>query len=179
MIVTPHPGAAGRFTIETHGPEGPMASRHNWAQSLVPGNAVWPAANRALYVPVRVPFPCTVLKLGWSHGASSGNGDIGLYETGWTRLTSTGSQAPSGSNVDQWYDVTDVTIARGIYYLSMSTDTGATATWWSFSPAATLCQALGILQQASAFPLPATATPVACASAYVPAISMLVNRVYS
>lgn len=163
--------------IDTMGLEGLASERQAWAGTL--GNAVWPIANRAFYVPIRLAYPCVVTKLGWSHGGSSGNGDIGLYDFAGNQLVSTGSKAPGGSNVDEWFDVTDVALARGVYYLAMSTDTTTTATWWRMAPAAPLCQAMGVLMQDSAFTLPATATFAATTSAYVPTISMLVNRSFA
>jgi len=55
-------------------------------------STAWGTANRAIYVPVRVPRPQTVRSLGYlSNTTGTGNCDIGLYAPNGTRLVSTGS----------------------------------------------------------------------------------------
>lgn len=141
------------------------------------GSAVWTAANRAIFVPFRLTRAKPVTKLFAHNGATaSGNLDIGIYTIDGTRIVSTGSVAQSGTNVCQVIDITDTLLGDGDYYLALAMD-GTTGTVFRAAPQATRLRTAGVLQQASAFPLPATATFAAVASAFLPFFGALVDRV--
>lgn len=139
------------------------------SNAAVAASAAWPAANRALYMPLYIESPGVVAKLWWLNGATaSGNVDIGLYNADYTKIVSAGSTAQGTINVLQEVDIADVTLARGTYYIGMASD-DATATFYRLTPSNLLvAEAAGQLQQSSAFPLPSPAVPVATASVYVP-----------
>lgn len=115
------------------------------------------AANDAWYVPFVLNEPFTVRKAGWHNGTTvSGNVDIGIYSANGTRIWSSGSTAQSGTSVVQVVTPTAFTLAPGLYYLAIAVD-NTTGTFRGFA----LQQAgrsTGVFTQASAFPLPSTAT---------------------
>lgn len=124
-----------------------------------PGSAVtWGVANRAVYVPVRVPRTGVVLKLAASVGATStGNIDIGLYNTAGTRLVSSGSVTKLSSQT-QVRDVTDTTIGPGLYYLALNNST-TTDSFHAWNEVGTWAVARGVLTEAlGSVTLPDTAT---------------------
>lgn len=125
-------------------------------------STAWPAANLAIFVPVRVPVPVTVYKMVVAAGSTaSGNFDVGIYDIGGNKLVSSGSTAKSSSN-EQVLDVTDTYLGEGIYYMALSASN--TGNYQLVVPAGTTPVPLqkmrlwGILQMATAFTLPATAT---------------------
>jgi hypothetical protein len=132
-------------------------------------SAAWPAANRAIHVPLYVPAPATIVKLWWLNGAAvSGNVDCGLYRASDLSLVvSSGAVAQSGTSAVQEFDIADTTIPVGVYLLALAMDNG-TGQMIRFPFDVRYHRVIGITQQASAYPLPATAVPAVVASAYVP-----------
>ena len=123
-----------------------------------PSSALWPAANLAIFHPIRLAVPVTVTKFWLINGATAaGNVDIGIYDLNGYRIASTGSTAQGTVSVLQSIDVTDFTIGPGGFYLAMALDNG-TATSLSNSMTAIQTRELGLAEMAAAFPLPATAT---------------------
>lgn len=134
----------------------------------------WPTANTAIYFPVIVTEDCTITKLFVFNGATvSGNIDVGVYDSSGTKKISAGSTAQAGTNVLQEFNVADTAITAGLYYVGVALDNttgtlskrgipnlGISATEGG--------QSLGIAEQTSAFPLPATATFAALSSDYLP-----------
>lgn len=147
-------------------------------QATAPASTTYPAANRALYTPVYFSRPATILKLFVVNGATSnGNVDVAVYSEAsgggpGTRLVSAGSTAQGTVSVVQEFDIADLTVGRGVYYLGIASDS-ATATFFS---AATNINGkssfAGVLQQATAFPLPATATPAVVSNGTIPIIGV-------
>lgn len=133
-------------------------------------SAAWPAANLAIFVPFTVYEPITVVKLSILNGtAVSGNVDIGIYGAGGARLVSSGSTAQAGASAIQTFDITDTYLVPGLHYLALAID-NATGTIDNVGVTAIDVEALGVMQQATAFPLPATATFEAFAQTIVPLI---------
>lgn len=121
---------------------------------------IWPVANTALYFPVLVRAPVTIYQMAWTNGGTLGsNVDAGIYDGGSkARLVSTGSTAQSGASTLQAVDVADTLIPPGLHYLAMVMDsTTGQVSRTSVSATAGL-RVCGAAQQASAFPLPSTAT---------------------
>lgn len=152
--------------ISTSGPE-------SIGGIAMPGtsSAAWSSANRALYVPFRLDEPRKITKLGIVNGATaSGNFDIGIMGPTFAKLTSTGSTAQAGTLAAQVVDVTDTVIGPGLYYFALAMN-GTTGTAIGFGFAAAWGpQVVGVLMEASAFPLPTTGTPVRCTATNVPYI---------
>jgi hypothetical protein len=148
-----------------------------------PGAAAWPTASMVLYTPFWVPESVTINRLLWVNGAVAGNVDVGVYAEDGTLLVSAGSTAISGANVIQSVDVTDTGLRRGRYYTAMVADTVTTLTIGCYNPAAGICQAVGMLQQASVtLPLSTNASPATFAKytqAYIPMLFVLGHRTFA
>lgn len=132
-------------------------------------SAVWPTGNTALYVPFHIAVPITVVKMAtWNGATASGNIDIGLYNAVGTRIVSSGSTAQAGTSAAQEFDITDTLLVPGRYYMALTQDDGV-GTFFSVAPGSNkISQTFGVRSQATALPLPATATFAACALNYLP-----------
>ena len=120
--------------------------------------AAWPTANKAYYIPVSIYSPVTIVKMFVVNGATaSGNIDVGIYDAGGARLVSIGTTAQSGTSAIQEFNITDTTLSPGLYYLACAMDntTGTVEVW---NPSIAIARSLGIVEQTTAFALPATAT---------------------
>lgn len=151
----------------------PLVTLHPWAAeslgnipaTLVSGikdsgvSTAWFSANLALYVPFWIWTPTTV-KIGWTrNGATAtGNIDIGIYTRDGVRIVSMGSTAQSGTSTLQTFNITDTLLMPGPYFMALATNSGSTTLGMSNAFTAPQQKLLGIYEQASAFPLPATAT---------------------
>jgi len=128
------------------------------AMGLGSSAAGWPSNNKAVYTPFSVFSPVTIVKLFVVNGATvAGNIDVGIYDRGGVRLASAGTNIQSGTSVVQEFNITDLNLNPGLYYLaaSLSNVTGTLEVW---SPTVAIGRSLGIAEQTSAFPLPATGT---------------------
>lgn len=160
-----------RVTISTASPESLGVEVTATSNALTSGQT-WPAANRAIFVPIVVHSAFTVAQLFCANGgAVSGNVDVGLYDTGGNRIVSSGSTAHAGTGTLQFFNVTDTPISAGVYYMAMVLDStsGAIA---GCVPAIGITQAFGVLSMASAFPLPTTATFATVANTLVPQLGL-------
>lgn len=135
-------------------------------------SAAYPSANRAIYIPFHIDEPLLASLLFCANGATaSGNVDMGIYSASFVRLVSIGSTAQAGTNAIQTFDITDTLLAAGDYYFGIAVD-NTTATLIQANPGVPMAQSSGLLMQASAFPLPATATPVTVSSGYTPLVGL-------
>jgi hypothetical protein len=139
-----------------------------YATSAPPAAAAWPSNNLALYMPIYLDVAAIVVKLWMGTGATNGNVDIALYDENYNRLVAAGSTAMSVANSIQTFDVTDTPVGPGRYYIGMVCSTTSTATFLRAAPALSVLRAWGMLQQATALPLPDPMVPVAYNSAYIP-----------
>lgn len=136
--------------------------------SGTPGLAAWPAANRALYVPIAVPWHYPVKRMFISIGASAGNIDLGIYNWNKTKVWSAGSTAMAGTNVNQFINTADIVLAPGWYYLAAVCSTITTATFGrSNTMSAATMKANGYCEEASALPLPTTMTIASVTTNYI------------
>lgn len=128
------------------------------SMGLAIGALAWSTANKAIYIPVSISAPVTIVKMFVINGGTaSGNIDVGIYDRGGARLVSSGSTAQSGTSVIQEFNITDITLNPGLYYLACAMDNNTgTLEMWTNSLA--ISKSLGIAEQASAFALPSTAT---------------------
>jgi hypothetical protein len=128
------------------------------APQTIFGSAAWPTADLAIYSPVIVRSRSVVKQLWYFNGVTAtGNYDIGLYDAGGTALLRKGSTAKTTTSTEIVWDCTDTTIGPGIYYLALVCS-NATDTFSVANPSAPALTAFGILTEAAALPLPATAT---------------------
>jgi hypothetical protein len=119
------------------------------------------AANSAVYVPVIVRNQVTVYQMGWSNGSSiAGNLDVGIYDRYANRLVSSGSTAQATVSVLQLVDITDLTLPPDLYFLALAGDNPGTQFVQnvSITPTTSIRPGTGVYSQATAFPLPTTAT---------------------
>ena len=171
MIVTPAlypPGSQSVFgpdSIQSCGLD------HLNLLSSALASAVWPAANRAIYMPMRVVSEVTVDRIGlWNGTIASGNFDVGIFDgVSKVKLGSTGATAHTGTSVTQQAALTaTLVLPRGFYFVGIAFDNGTARLFRRTLSAARYLPAAGILQEATAYTLPATATPVAPTSDYLP-----------
>lgn len=138
------------------------------------GTSAWPAANRALYVPLFVPSTQRLKTVSvWCAATGSGTFDLGLYDgLGTTLLGSMGSTALVATSVNTWTPTNPILVEAGVrYYLGMSASS-ATSTFVRVNPNVSAARGGGLAQQATAHPLPSTATPAQVASAYAPVFAL-------
>lgn len=148
-----------------------LQARANGFQAIGAG-AVWPSANRAIFVPLLLRSQIQVKRLfALNAAAVSGNIDVGIYTFDGTLIVSTGGTAQLGIVQPQFFDITDLTLPPGKYYLAAALD-NITGTNQRSNPAIVICRGIGILQMATAYPLPTTAVFATVASAYIPAIGI-------
>lgn len=117
-----------------------------------------PTADMAIYVPVIVRQRVIVRKLWFGNAnTATGNYDLGLYDAAGVQLLARGSTAKPATSAEVIWDCTDTTLGPGLYYLAFASS-NTTDTFCGIAPAAPICTAIGLYTEASALPLPATAT---------------------
>jgi hypothetical protein len=124
-----------------------------------PAATTW-TANLAVYVPFTLPWPYPVRRVWWLNGSvnTTTNVDFGIYSAAGTRIYSTGSTAMGTVSVTQYVTpATEFILAPGSYYMAW---TCSNTTTRGNGPAITAIagRMLGLVEQATALPLPATAT---------------------
>lgn len=136
-----------------------LCSLGGTAGITVPTSSTYPAANRAIYIPLKITRPYIAKILWWLNGATaSGNIDVGIYSNQGARIISTGSTAQAGTNVIQIVDIADTLLAPGLYYMAVAMDNTTGTLFRGTTSSALVSAIVGLLLQASAFPLPAIAT---------------------
>lgn len=127
-------------------------------------SSAWPTANIALIYPFKLCEWATAYQLLLHIGATtSGNVDIGIYDSQGNRIVSSGSTAAGTINVLQQFNITDTVLSPGDYYLAIGCD-NTTCTMFSspavpdetFMTRAPVYQVTGLTGPT----LPATITPV-------------------
>lgn len=140
-----------------------------WQQHLTRGmmssfvSIAWALANRAFYLPWHVLVPTTVRRAWFLVGATGGtnNVDMGVYDAAGKRIVSSGGILVGTASTIQYLDITDTTLPPGAYYIGIAMN-GTTATHYANTTSAVArIRLAGVLQQDTAYPLPATATMVA------------------
>lgn len=140
----------------------------DYAVTNIATSGAWPTANKAFYLPFVIPEPVIVTQLAtWNGATASGNIDIGIYDSSGTRIVSAGSTAQSGTNTLQTFNITDTTLGRGAFYLGIAKN-DTTGTIFRSATQTVLYRVWGILEQTSAFALPATATFALLSANFVP-----------
>lgn len=147
-----------------------------WSQG-VPASAAWPAANVAILVPFSVSTPVTVVEgFAYNGGTGGGNFDIGIYDTSFVRLTSSGATARSASAVVNTTGMTNYTCVPGrYYYMAMSCD--GTSNFIAATMAAGICESMGVLEDTGAYVLPDPLTPLLTTRAFIPQFGLRISSV--
>lgn len=160
-----------RSVIATHSPQALGVGYCAIAQAGA-GNAAWPAANDALFIPLVLDRPVTVSRMFAANGNVAGNAiDLGIYTADGALIVSSGSAAQSGTITLQFLDVTDTYLSPGQYYMAAAAN-GTTATMRRFSTSIIIQQMLGVLKATSSFPLPTSVTFATVTATYVPIIGV-------
>lgn len=131
--------------------------------------ATWPTANKAIYVPIIFPYPCTLTSIAFAAGNGTGNYDLGFYD-GYSkvRLGSTTSTAMTAAGKKTLTFTQPLRVDAGrVYYgaLALSSTSGSMVSRGLLFRHAILC---GLGEQTSSLPLPSTAAPTTCTSSYMP-----------
>jgi hypothetical protein len=131
-----------------------------------PSSGAWEFADRAAYFAVAIPTTTVARRLWWANGATvnaSYNIDVGIYRDAGhkpgVKLVSAGSTAQGSASEVQFVNITDVTLAAGLYWLAI-TCSSTSATILRHASAVAAMPKGARFQENSALPLPATATPV-------------------
>lgn len=128
-------------------------------------NGGWTANNRAIYMPVTIPQRFTVARFCSPNGNPAGNSDMGLYDWMGTRLLSTGTVARAGTNVVQYFGVTDQSFSAGRYYIALVLSTTSGSIYAAVADQQSYMQIAGVLQEdLGSTVLPVTMTPAIYAS---------------
>ena len=136
------------------------------AMAAAIGTTTWPTANKAFFMPVPINQEVTIVKLFWQNGTVSGNIDVGIFDPYGAKLAGVGPVIQSGTNLVQSVDIPPITLVPGLYYFGMAMDnTTGSVTAAGFS--AGICQAIGIFNQNTAYPLPVTGTYAAANGAQI------------
>jgi len=135
-------------------------------------STAWPIASGTICVPIEVLYPVTVAKMMVNNGSvPTGTMDVGIYDAGGARLVSAGSTPQVGASAIQIFDIADTLLLPGLYYLALAFN-NSISTVAGFGGVLVDMSPMGIYQQLSAFPLPATLTFSALNGTFVPLISM-------
>ncbi len=138
------------------------------------GSITWPGADIAFYVPIAIPWPYPVKRVYWINGSSvtSVNMDFGIYTADGTRIYSTGATAASGVSATQYTTPSpDFILPAGRYYFALmsSSATANRGGQGTVGTTAVRQRLVGMLEQATANPLPATMTGASVTHPCVPA----------
>lgn len=155
-------------------------SRHGIAvgtRAMTAGGAqfastAWGTANLAIFTPILLPYRYLVRNLFvYNFATVAGNVDIGVYSDDLTAIFTKGSTAMAGASAMQFFSC-DLILDPGCYYIGF-VSSSTTATFGAAAiGSATRERYMGLLQQASALPLPSVITPAAVANARIPQVGM-------
>lgn len=140
-------------------------------------SATFPSANRAYYLPFIVNSPVTITDISVYIGATNGspgpsNIDVGIYDFSGTKLVSSGAQDTTAWTINtlRTVGITDTVLGRGRFYAAIAAD-NTTLALFRNSFGGSSAPISGQLMQATAYPLPATAT-FAASTAYSPVMTL-------
>jgi hypothetical protein len=135
----------------------------------------WPSANLAVYTPLTLKYGYPLKTLVWMNGStiSASSKDCGIYNSDGQLICSTGSTALVGASVDQGVVLPNrVWLPPGRYYAALACNNTTARSWGMSTVTAIEGRLAGLLQEASAFPLPKVMTPVQWASTGFPLICL-------
>ena len=134
------------------------------------GNAVWPAANRAIFQPFLVNSTVTAYQMGFLVAVQSGNYDIGIYDYNQARLVSTGSTGVPAAG-PAVANIADTVLTPGHYFMALCIDNTTASVLRINNGSLGTLSASGIQDQdIGAVTLPNPATFSAPGSVYTPLV---------
>lgn len=85
------------------------------------GSITWGTANRAIYIPVTLPFPYTIQRMFWNNGtAAGGTHYVGIYGFDGAYIWR-GTATGTGNSVPQYVTPSSpISLSPGTYYLGYS-----------------------------------------------------------
>jgi hypothetical protein len=177
----PHRTAISAGDIE-HSIGGPLAS----AGYIPIITQAWGTANDAVYIPFRITNWMTITRATWENGATvAGNVSVAIYNAEFKQVKDSAGNAAqvnaamAGASAQQVLAfAASVVLPPGLYYLGFSSNS-ATATLGVYTAvsAAGILRAMGVFFQATAYPLPDPATPVAMTKLVIPSVAIVTNPV--
>lgn len=150
------------------GPTSPYAMNGYLAGNSTPASAGWPAANKAIYYPIRLPAAWPVKRLWWVNGATTaGAWSVAIIRrSDLARLVTSGAVTQAGVNVPQFASV-DVVLPPGDYLVGGSASLTTTTIWRHTLTGVDHARIAGQLEQLTAHPIPDPAVPVQMTSNFL------------
>jgi hypothetical protein len=127
----------------------------------------WPAADRAILVPVYFPANCTLYSLMFVAGNGTGNYDLGFYDQNYGLIVSSGSTAMSAGIKTLTLPEFRARVGQ-LYHAALALSSAAGSVVRYLPTSAEEVSPLGVAQQASAFPLPDPFVPAKNANSQIP-----------
>jgi hypothetical protein len=150
----------------------PLAEKISQAlMTGVPSNFAsgsWAVANQASYVPVIFPADVTLYAISTRGISTEGNYDIGFYDPDMNLISSSGSQANVNDLITHLFSQS---VEAGVTYWAALSYSATPTFYRSIADDQFQMDILELAQEASAFPLPATMTPVRNTTSQIPLIS--------
>jgi hypothetical protein len=141
-------------------------------QAGSPASLTW-TANLAIYQPLVLPWPYYIARMFWNNGnTASSSVDMGIYAEDGTLIAALGGIAQVTGGAVQYSSTNmGILVPAGRYYLGYSCN-GTTARGFATACTAANGEAIGVVQQATAYPLPNPATFAAYAGIGLPFIGI-------
>ena len=175
----PGQGLIGASVINPFAPDQPIGGHQVCVGGSASAAAVWPSANRAIYVPFVVYDITTIVQMGFVVGVQSGTMDVGLYTETYARLTSMGSAQSVPAAGVGLMNIPDTTLTPGLYYAGVVVSNTTATFQRSNNYNVEYNHIFPVQQQAlGSTVLVDPATPAIMASAYIPLITMVEDSVY-
>jgi hypothetical protein len=145
---------------------------------LLGASNAW-TANQAELQPFVPTKDMTITQMAIVVATQNGNVDVGIYDSSFGRLTSAGSTAAGAAGI-QVFDVANVSLTAGeTYYSAFATDSTSLRIFnVAIVSSAVEAIAGGVVDQATAFPLPSSITPGVLSEGAFPLIGMSTLTTY-
>lgn len=154
------------------------ASRRTIGAGGTPTSTAWPAANRAIAIPIWLPDAMVVSSLFIANGGTaSGNLDLGIYTIDGAKVVAKGTTAQTGTSTLQILTVTATPVGPGPYYMVAVLDSTAGFAQ-AYATAVVAEQQMGVVQSAAAVPLAATLTFASPAATFIPLMGISTITTY-
>ena len=145
----------------------------NYARASIYTTATaWPVSGLGIYIPVMLDVPATFYKMTLLNGATvNGTVGVGIYDESFNRLTSVAAATQTGASVTQTFDIADVTVMPGIYFL-MACAATTTGTYMAATTTVLSQRTCGVLEQTGITDTPPNpAVPVTFTRTFAPLIA--------
>lgn len=131
--------------------------------------AAWITANRGIYMPLRLPFDGYLTAMTTNCNSTTGTNDLGVYTAAGNKIVTRGATANVNGN-STWTLTNGIWLRAGTLYTLAMSCSSVTPQFQRIAPTAGYMRAVGYGQELSVATLPASITPVANTTAYIPLI---------